>query len=146
MGSRPRTGASMERRRRWAASGRLPPGLAARFTLAEQAVLGVVAAETSAGAIAARHRPLGCDRRRGRDHVRNAVREACRLGLVTVEERRITGFRNDTNIVRIVAPEWTLGCASPARPIPLTCASRPLVPRGEGANPQSARILKFQTR
>ncbi|TXM92100.1 helix-turn-helix domain-containing protein, partial [Methylobacterium sp. WL103] len=33
VGSRPRTDASMERRRRWAASGRLPPGLAARFTL-----------------------------------------------------------------------------------------------------------------
>ncbi|MCJ2016298.1 helix-turn-helix domain-containing protein, partial [Methylobacterium sp. E-065] len=28
VGSRPRTEASMERRRRWAASGRLPPGLA----------------------------------------------------------------------------------------------------------------------
>ncbi len=33
----------MERRRRWAASGRLPPGLAAPFTLAEQAVLSLVA-------------------------------------------------------------------------------------------------------
>ncbi|KTT64373.1 hypothetical protein, partial [Sphingomonas endophytica] len=47
VGSRPRTDASMERRRRWAASGRLPPGLAARFTLAEQAVLALVAAETT---------------------------------------------------------------------------------------------------
>ncbi|MDP4006834.1 hypothetical protein [Methylobacterium sp. NEAU K] len=35
----------MECRSRWAASGRLPPGLAARFTLAEQAVLALVAAE-----------------------------------------------------------------------------------------------------
>ena len=33
-------------------------------------------------------------------------REAVKLGLVTVEERRVTGFRNDTNIVRIVSPEW----------------------------------------
>src|SRR4051794_27182319 len=31
-----RTPASMERRRRWAASGALPPALASRFTLAEQ--------------------------------------------------------------------------------------------------------------
>ncbi|OAH29758.1 hypothetical protein AX289_29550 [Methylorubrum populi] len=38
-GSRPRTDASLERRRRWAASGRMPPAIAARFTLAEQAVL-----------------------------------------------------------------------------------------------------------
>src|SRR4051812_48590010 len=37
VGSRPRSPASMERRRRWAASGCLPPALAARFTLAEQA-------------------------------------------------------------------------------------------------------------
>src|SRR3954447_11054299 len=40
LGSRPRsTGTSMERRRRWATSGLLPPALAARFTLAETAVL-----------------------------------------------------------------------------------------------------------
>src|SRR3954451_23527927 len=45
LGSRPRSPASMERRRRWAASGALPPALAARFTLAETAVLAVVTAE-----------------------------------------------------------------------------------------------------
>ena len=46
-GSRPRTDASIERRRRWAASGRLPPAIAARFTLAEQAALAVVAVEVA---------------------------------------------------------------------------------------------------
>src|SRR4051812_1264670 len=45
LGSRPRSDASMERRRRWASSGAMPPALASRFTLAEQAVLGVIAAE-----------------------------------------------------------------------------------------------------
>src|SRR3954465_3363152 len=45
LGSRPRSPASMERRRRWAASGCLPPALAARFTLAETAVLAVIAAK-----------------------------------------------------------------------------------------------------
>src|SRR3954463_10376361 len=45
LGSRPRLPASMERRRRWAASGALPPALAARFTLAEQSALAVIAAE-----------------------------------------------------------------------------------------------------
>ena len=107
VGSRPRTDASLERRRRWAASGRLPPGLAARFTLAEQAVLALVAAETvrrkdcrlAVGHLAA---IVGV----AETTVRNAIREAVKLGLVTVEERRITGFRNDTNIVRIVSPEW----------------------------------------
>src|SRR3954449_8377582 len=39
VGTRLRTSASMDRRRRWAASGRLPPQIAVRFTLAEQAVL-----------------------------------------------------------------------------------------------------------
>jgi hypothetical protein len=108
VGSRPRTDASMERRRRWAASGRLPPGLAARFTLAEQAVLSLVAAETvrrkdcrlAVGHLAA---IVGV----AETTVRNAIREAVKLGLVTVEERRVTGFRNDTNIVRIVSTEWT---------------------------------------
>ena len=107
VGSRPRTDASLERRRRWAASGRLPPGLAARFTLAEQAALALVAAEVvrrkdcrlAVGQIAA---TVGV----AETTVRNAIREAVKLGLVTVEERRVTGFRNDTNIVRIVSPEW----------------------------------------
>ena len=108
VGSRPRTDASMERRRRWAASGRLPPALAARFTLAEQAVLALVATETvrrkdcrlAVGHLAA---IVGV----AETTVRNAIREAVKLGLVTVEERRVTGFRNDTNIVRIVSAEWT---------------------------------------
>ncbi|WP_267361432.1 MULTISPECIES: GntR family transcriptional regulator [unclassified Methylobacterium] len=107
-GSRPRTDASLERRRRWAASGRLPPQLAARFTLAEQAALALVSAETarrgdcrlSVGQIAA---VAGVSE----TTVRNALREAQRLGLVTIEERRLTGWRSDTNVVRIVSPEWT---------------------------------------
>src|SRR6185437_8715503 len=45
VGSRPRSPSHMERRRRWAASGCLPPAIAARFTLAETAVLAVIAAE-----------------------------------------------------------------------------------------------------
>ncbi|MCJ2109976.1 helix-turn-helix domain-containing protein [Methylobacterium sp. E-025] len=107
-GSRPRTDASMARRRRWAASGRLPPAIAARFTLAEQAVLSLVAAETvrrndcrlAVGHLAA---IVGV----AETTVRNAIREARKLGIVTVEERRVTGFRNDTNVVRIVSAEWT---------------------------------------
>ena len=44
-GSSPRSGKSLERRRRWCASGKLPPQLAARFTQAERSVLAVVAVE-----------------------------------------------------------------------------------------------------
>jgi hypothetical protein len=99
--------AKVERRRRWAASGRLPPGLAARFTLAEQAVLALVAAE------AARRKDcrLSIENMAAvagvcRSTVKNAIREARQLGLLTVEERQITGFRNDTNAIRIISPEW----------------------------------------
>ncbi|MCJ2058141.1 helix-turn-helix domain-containing protein, partial [Methylobacterium sp. J-048] len=130
VGSRPRTGASMERRRRWAASGRMPLGLAAKFTHAEQGVLALVAAETArrgdcrlaVGHVAA---IVGVSE----TTVRNAIREARKLGLVTVEERPVTGFRNLPNIVRIVSAEWTAwlrlarkgsipqggGCKSPQR-------------------------------
>ena len=107
VGSRPRTDASMERRRRWAASGRLPPGLAARFTLAEQGVLALVAAEIARRGdcrLAVPH--LAAIAGVAETTVRNAIREARKLGLVTVEERRVTGFRNLPNIVRIVSPEW----------------------------------------
>jgi hypothetical protein len=39
--------------------------------------------------------------------VQNAIREAARLGLLTVEERRREGRRNLPNMVRIVSKEWT---------------------------------------
>src|SRR3954464_12027691 len=107
LGSRPRSPASMERRRRWAASGCLPPALAARFTLAETAVLAVAAAE---------HRRRGDCRLTNQEiadvagvsitTVKNALRVARTINLISVEERRLTAFRNDSNVVRIVSPEW----------------------------------------
>lgn len=107
VGSRPRTVASLERRRRLAAAGRMPPGIAARFTLAEQAVLALVATETGKrGDCRLAIEALAAIAGVSRSTVKTAIREAARLGLLTVEERRITGFRNDTNVVRIVAPEW----------------------------------------
>src|SRR4051794_16028502 len=111
LGSRPRSSpASMERRRRWAASGALPPALASRFTLAEQAVLAVIAAE---------HRKRGDCRLTNKEiadvagvsitTVKNALRAARALkNLLTVEERRLTAFRNASNVVRITSPEWRM--------------------------------------
>src|SRR5215211_3699172 len=106
-GSRPKTPASLERRRRWAASGAMPPALASRFTLAEQAVLAVVAAE---------HRKRGDCRLTNKEiadvagvsitTVKNALRVARALNLVSIEERRLAAFRNAPNVVRIVSPEW----------------------------------------
>src|SRR4051795_7960753 len=107
VGSRPRSPGHMERRRRWAASGGLPPALAARFTLAEQAALAVVAAE---------HRRRGDCRLTNQEiadvagvsltTVKNALRVARAINLISVEERRLSAFRNAPNIVRIVSPEW----------------------------------------
>src|SRR5215213_3536757 len=97
----------MERRRRWAASGGLPPALASRFTLAEQAVLSVVAAE---------HRKRGDCRLTNKEiadvagvsptTVKNAMRAARALNLLSIEERRLTAFRNASNVVRITDPSW----------------------------------------
>ena len=124
-GSRPRSSESLERRRRWVASGKLPPQLAGRFTPAETAALAVVAAEAAKrgdcrltiGAIAG---IAGiCPR-----SVRNAIRAAEAAGVLTIEERRLTAFRNDTNVIRIAAPEWRSW----------------LRLRGEGAKPCSARL------
>src|SRR3954447_718530 len=106
-GSRPRSPASLERRRRWASSGAMPPALASRFTLAEQAVLAVVAAE---------HRKRGDCRLTNKEvadvagvcitTVKNALRAARALNIISIEERRLTAFRNAPNVVRIVNPEW----------------------------------------
>ncbi|MCJ2087175.1 helix-turn-helix domain-containing protein [Methylobacterium sp. E-005] len=118
-GSRPRTDASVERRRRWAASGRLPPGLAARFTLAEAAVLALVAAEVARrGDCRLAIDNLAAVTGVSRTTVKNAIREAVRLGLLTVEERQVTGWRNDTNVVRIVSREWTAWLRLTRRTLP----------------------------
>jgi hypothetical protein len=98
VGSRPRSGGSMERRRSRAASGRLPPALAARFTQAE------TVART--GDCRRCIDQIGALAGVCRSTVKNALREAAAQGLVTVEQRRQSTWRNMTNIVRIVSPEW----------------------------------------
>ena len=100
--------ASIERRRRVAASGAVPPELAARFTQGQVAVLSVVGRE------AARGRPV-CDWPMDRIAAlagvcRTVAREALRLaqvlGLVRVQERRRRAARSDTNVVAITAKGW----------------------------------------
>jgi hypothetical protein len=98
---------SRERRRRLAYAGPLPPRLAARFTVGEAAALKVIADEVRAhgkcdrtlGEIAAR---AGV----GRTTVQNAIRQAVRLGLLAVQERRRPGARSLSNVIRIVSAEW----------------------------------------
>ena len=107
VGSRPRSPAHMERRRRWTGSGWLPPQIAARFTMAETAVLSVVASEVARrglcrltiGHVAARAGVCKAT-------VRTAIRQAQALGILTSEQWRLTAWRSAPNTVRIVSPEW----------------------------------------
>src|SRR3712207_6590910 len=114
----PRRPGAIARRRHLAASGPMPPALACRFTVSELAVLHIIGDEVrqrgqcdrSIAELAAR---AGC----GRTTAQNAIREAARLGLVTIQERRRKGRKNDTNVIRIVSREWTLwltrgGCSN----------------------------------
>src|SRR5215210_3425470 len=104
----PQRPVAIVRRRHLAASGPMPPALACKFTVSELAVLRIIGDEV---------RQHGhCDRcvdelaaRAGvcRSMVKNAIREAARRGLLTVQERRREGRRNLPNVVRIVAKEWT---------------------------------------
>src|SRR3954462_2316069 len=94
----------------------LPSLMTLRFTVGELAVLRIVGDEM--------RQHGGCDRcvdeiaaRAGvcRSMVKNAIRTAARLGLLTVEERRRKGRRNLPNVVRIVAKEWTVWLARGGR-------------------------------
>jgi hypothetical protein len=103
----PDRAASIARRRRLAASGPMPPALAAHFTTGELAVLRIIGdavrasgrCEMTIGEIAGR---AGI----GETTARNALRLAARLGFVTIQERRRRGAPNLSNVVRIVSPEW----------------------------------------
>src|SRR3954453_23543946 len=98
----------MERRSRWAASGFLPPSLACRFTVAETAVLAVVAAEAlrhSHCTLAIEH--IAALAGVGRSTVKRALRAAQGLGLVRIEERRVSAWRSAPNVVTITSREWT---------------------------------------
>jgi len=115
----------MERRRRWAASGCLPPAIAAKFTLAEQSALAVIAAENRKhGDCRLTNGELADVAGVSISTVKNALRAARALGLISVEERRLSAFRNASNVVRITAPEWrawlrlgTGGKSAPRSPI-----------------------------
>lgn len=107
VGSRPRTPASLERRRRWVASGMMPPAIACQFTQGETAALAMIAAEVTKrgecrlpiGAIAAL---AGVSR----STVKSAIRAAKEAGLISVKERRLSRWRNLSNVVKIESREW----------------------------------------
>ena len=83
------------------------PALAAQFTLAEQAVLAVVASEVKKhGACTLTIGHIAALAGVSETTVRNALRQAQALALVTIEERRRTAWMNHPNKVCIVSKEW----------------------------------------
>ncbi|MCJ2062302.1 hypothetical protein MKK63_06250 [Methylobacterium sp. J-088] len=103
----PERSVAIERRRRLACSGPMPPALASRFTTGQLAVLRVVGDEMARNgacglfidAIAAR---AGVCRRLAQAAIRLAEGD----GLLTIQERRHQGRKSDPNVVRIISREW----------------------------------------
>ena len=116
VGSRPRSSASLERRRAWTGSGWMPPAITARFTMGEAASIGVVVAE-----IASRGRcelPIGAIAARAgvcTTIVKRALRQARALGLLHVAARRVARDRNRPNVVTIISRELELWVRTRAR-------------------------------
>lgn len=99
--------ASLERRRRWVASGAMPPALAANFTMGEQAVLAVLSREVQkSGRCAFPIDQIAALAGVSRSTVKNAIREAKALGFIEVTERRRAGQPSLPNIVTVVSPSW----------------------------------------
>src|SRR5215210_1900478 len=115
----------------------MPPALACRFTVGELAVLRIIGDEV---------RQHGCcDRcvdeiaaRAGvcRSLVKNAIRTAARLGLLTVEERRREGRRNLPNVIRIVSREWLAWLARGPKPIGV----RKVIPTAKTEKREGSRV------
>jgi len=103
----PERSQAIERRRRLAFSGPMPPALGSRFTTGQLAVLRVVSDEVARSgacglcidAIAAR---AGVCRRLAQAAIRLAEGD----GLLTIQERRNQGRKSDPNVVRIISREW----------------------------------------
>lgn len=111
---------SIARRRQLAASGAVPGSIAVNFTQGELAVLSVIAREI--------RRTGACDwfmdkiaalAGVSRTTTRNALRQAQALGLISLKERRRNRWRSDSNVITIIAKEWTAwlrlggGCKKP---------------------------------
>ena len=103
----PDRAASIQRRRSLAASGPMPPTLACRFTTGELAVLRIVADAVRDNGQCLKSIPeIAARAGVCRTTAQNAIRMAARLGLLTVQERRRDGRRNEVNVVRIVSASW----------------------------------------
>ena len=136
----PERSVAIERRRRLACSGPMPPALGSRFTTGQLAVLRIVGDEVARNgvcglcidAIAAR---AGVCRRLAQGAIRLAEGD----GMLTIQERRHQGRKNETNVVRIISREWLQwlrrGGRSAAPALSGGIGCKPLHPTDKG-NPQ----------
>lgn len=116
IGSRPRSSTSLERRRAWTASGWMPPAIAARFTMGEAAALGVVLAEVAlTGRCELSHGAVGGRAGVSVSTVKRAIGEARKLGLMLIEERRVSWCRNLPNVVTIASAELRIWVSTRGR-------------------------------
>lgn len=103
----PERSEALEKSRRWAAAGRMPPNIACKFTPGEQAALAVIAFEVAKRQFCDKSlKEIGDLAGVSQSTVKRAIRQARALGFLTVQERRLTRYRNDTNIVRIIGKAW----------------------------------------
>jgi hypothetical protein len=140
--------ASIRRRREHAATGPLPPNLAAGFTTGELAVLKVVADECLAHG--------ACDRSRNELAARagvslTVVKLAVRLaeldGLISVQRRPRSGRKHLTNIIRIIRAEWLDWLAKGRRrayAVKACNRAKPIFAEARGAqnNPPRSQLLR----
>lgn len=143
----PDRAAALARRRRLAASGPMPPRLAAHFTVGELAVLRVVADEVRDKGMCDRtFAEMAARAGVGRTTAQNALRQAAKLGLVHVEVRLRPGRKNLANVVTITSNEWRAwidrrGPSSGKRTIQPESASRQPT---RGRLPQIDRVQKIE--
>jgi hypothetical protein len=147
--------ASLLRRREHAASGPLPPHLAAGFTTGELAVLKVISDEWLAHG--------ACDRslnelaaRAGVCHslAKRAVRLAELDGLFTVQRRPRSGRRHLTNVIRLIRAEWldwlakgrrktyATNACNRAKPIFVAASQERAGARGVQNNPPRSQVFR----
>jgi hypothetical protein len=127
----PDRAASVGRRRKLAASGPMPPALAANFTTCELAVLKIVADEVSAkGYCDLDIRQIGSRAGVCETTVRNAMRAAELDCLIKILRRPRPGLKHLTNIITIIRAEWKQWVASRPRRRVSSGNAAPLIPTG----------------
>jgi hypothetical protein len=98
---------SLDRRRTLAATWALPPSMACKLTVSEQAYARLLVNDHHAQGFSAMSHDeaaarVGCSR----ETIKRASHALRRLGWIELTHRPVRGRKHQTNIVRITSPEW----------------------------------------